>query len=187
MKRVVVLALLCACSKSVAAPVTPCASPRSVHETYHADTSFLPSERDEIRRATDRMREISQGRIDIRAVFDLDFDSTRSIVENSTKPRIVRKLEWMPSVTLVDMQFRSHVFAWTTVDATAQVNLIVDRIPDLQWVTAHELGHAVGWNGRADDQGHADDFDAVFARGYHGQSAWTPADTFSCRNACLCD
>lgn len=165
----------------------PCSSPKKVSQIYHADTSFSPTERQDIDAAAERMREISRGRIDLRVVYDLDFASVQSLVARRAEPLILRKLDWMPSVESVDREFRNHVFAWTTLTPAPRVHLIVDRIPDLEWVTAHEFAHAVGWRGHADAQGHAEDWDAVYFRAYHGQNAWAPADVAACRAACLCD
>lgn len=158
-----------------------------VRATYHADTTFIPSERTAIERAAERMREVSSGRIVLRVAYDLDFASTSSVLSHRGEPLIMRRLSWMPSVSSIDLEFRSNVLAWTTLFPEPRVNLIVDRVPNLEWVTAHEFAHAMRWEGHADSQGHSPDWDSVFFRAYHGQTAWTPSDVAACRAACLCD
>lgn len=194
MKRVAALALgfLVACTphfvaKSPDRPVDCKLVPE--RSEFHADTAFLPSEREAIARAVGNMRALSKGNIALSVVYDVDFMSTPSVVANAFRPMLIRRLSWMHPVIAIDMHFKAHVLGWTTYEPFPRVQVIVDRLAAegaLEWVTTHELGHAIGFKGGFDSQDHTADPRSVMAPHYDGQSAWTDDDLAACRAACLC-
>lgn len=179
---------LSSCMTEVSAKVPEtCRELREERSVLHADTDFNPEERHALQTSLDDLKRLSpQIQLEIR--YDLDFESPRSIVDHVKQHHvlIIRREAWMPSVDASDRYFKSKVLAWTEFVPEARVHLIVDRIPSLEWVFAHELGHALGFDGGADSQGHTGSRDSVMYAGYWGQVKWTEDDRNACRAACLC-
>lgn len=94
MKRFLIV-LLCLCFLVVAC--TPQRPPERPHRkvdqvvyAVHVDESFPPRERKLLVEATDRLRDQTSGFIDVRVVFDLDFDSNESLVLHEDDNLILR-------------------------------------------------------------------------------------------------
>lgn len=152
----------------------------------HGDVDFTDVERAAIISATNEWRSFSGGRVDIKVVFDLDFDD-ESAMQYKQAPVIIR----------VDSTMRLGVDPGTIAFTNShhQIALIMDRLTSFRPVVMHEMGHAAGlrWPdwcpstryGDADCD-HSPDLNSIMSAVYRGAQSFTPADKAFCRAAGYC-
>jgi hypothetical protein len=165
-----------------------CRELREERSVLHADAEFSPEERKSLQASLDSLKDLSpQIQTEIR--YDLDFADPRGLTEHVRAHHVlvVRRESWMSQVDTMDKYFGAKLLGWTEFLPEARVHLIVDRISySLEWIFAHELGHALGFDGGADRQGHTKSPESVMYRMHTGQAKWTEDDRNACRAACLC-
>lgn len=153
----------------------------------HGDVDFTPTERDALVGSAEAWRAFSQGRVNIRIVFDLDFEDIETVKQYKDAPVIIRAESWMP------LSAERGMLGYT--NSQRQIVLVMDRIVNLRPVAMHEMGHAAGlawpdWcpadrNGRADCD-HSPDKDSIMSAVYRGAQEFTEADAAFCRASGYC-
>ena len=195
MKRLLFVLFALAALACVPPPPRPLECRRDARQQFHVDTEFTPAERAALAFAAADWREFSGGRVVPSFEYDLDFARTSTIVFYAMRPIIIRAQSWMRVVTETDLAFSARagrkitVYAWTEM-SPLRIYLVVDRIPDLRRIAAHELGHAAGleWPSCAPgrDCDHVEDRNSIMAPAYGGAQRFTEHDLELCRASCLC-
>jgi hypothetical protein len=135
---------------------------RTMH--LHADVGFKPDERKWIAIAADNVLQQSAGTLDVHVTYDLDFDSTLSVVSHSGDDLLVRAPQDAPYVVYEDSTTSRLLGVVAGVDLAnysmvgqKRIYLVADRLwtPEVfEHVAMHEMLHAFGLV-------HVDDPDAV--------------------------
>lgn len=144
--------------------------PEHKHIVFHADTEFTYAEREQINASVVDWFYFSGGNIACDIVYDLDFNSTTSVVKYGHDTIMARMLSWYDPV--VD----PHMLGVTTKEH--QIYFVVDRIPNMRVVSRHEIGHAFGLH-------HVDNYNSVMSDTYN-ESYFTVHDLNECRSKKLC-
>lgn len=171
---------------------------RRVRQIYHADTAFNVEQRLAIGWGADALLGFTAGRVNQTLVFDLDFESTMSVIRRSREPMVLRVESWMAPVQAVDAAVSARrgkdtkVWGWQD-DDPIRVFLVVDRIPpaSFRYIAAHELAHAAGFrwadcDTSKEDCTHARDASSLMFAAYSGARTFSQGDLALCRASCLC-
>lgn len=167
---------------------------RTFDLTIHADVDFTPEQRAEMLKAAEDWRKVSGGRVRIKVVFDLDFNSISNLREHKEAEHFVvmAATSDIPMVRAVDEESaRRHpghkvrTLGATFSDETHKPRamfLVTDRITHWRLVFAHELGHVIG----LPDLDTSGDVMSGIEDGNIPQG-FTPRDRAACRAAHYCD
>lgn len=115
------------------------------------DEGFTPEGRRQIELAAAKWREVSNGRVRLDVVFDLDFESLENLRRHrdARHAQVVGLMSWMPLAEAIDAHFARQgirPLAATTGESPPAVFLILDRIEAEHFlsVVMHEFGHVAG-------------------------------------------
>lgn len=119
----------------------------------HADKDFAPLGRALIDEAAMKWRTVSSGHIDIRPVYDLDFDSIENLREHATAGHstLFGLSSNTEAVATIDARVggsrRTLGFTTTRKDDSHMVIIVMDRVAKEMFlsVVVHELGHVIGF------------------------------------------
>lgn len=196
------LAALFVAPVAIAAPKKPDITVvhKEVDLVFHADTDFTPAQRDAITKASEEWRKLSNGRVRIVVLYDLDFNSMSSLREHKDKKHnvMIAIPSAAPLVQEVDEQAaeRAHVptaqvqvQAFTIPPGRAPIVamwIVTDRVrpESFRQIVQHEMGHAVG----LDDLPTVDtDIMSGAITGAGDAREFTERDRALCRAARYCD
>lgn len=168
---------------------------KAVAMTFHGDVTFTPEEREAHARGTQGWKEFSSGLVNVSVIYDLDFNDMDSVRRYGYGPVVVRVGESNELVIAQDKVTRERIgnqqaktLGWTS---GVRIYLIWDRIPNMQGVFEHEVGHAVGmrWpncNPEKQDCFHSPSTPALMNAIDGNSPDFTGYDLDFCRASCLC-
>lgn len=158
--------------------------------TFHADTSYDRAHRDALNRAAGKIWVFTNGRAEVRIIYDLDFNSMGSLETHKNHSQLYTE---HPGSTMADIIDARHpkvrVLAeqsWVGAFKAPRIIFIEDRIvvTHFETIAMHEMGHAIG----LDD---LDDPNSVMS-GTEWQmlpphNEFTDVDLRHCRSKLLCE
>lgn len=141
LSAVLVLVSLQACSPSL----------RSVEQTFHADTSFSPSQRDDLQQATRVWTSTTGDRARFRIVFDVQ-DEADVVSHLTLGHQLIRRVDDKTPLSFavdraanVQRPYRAMAMVAHLPDGKSHIFFIDQRIPQGHFlsVATHEFGHTI--------------------------------------------
>lgn len=170
---------------------------KHVDIAWRADTEFTQAERDAIAAGFGDVKAFTNNRTTSSIAWDVDFNSTMSVIGAAYGPMIVRAQSWMKVVKKADAEFSVRykrpvtVRAWTE-SVPLRIYFVVDRIPQLRQTASHELIHATGarrpnCDSKKEDCDHVPDWDSIMSAGIRDDvHTFSASDRAMCQASCLC-